>query len=92
MSTDEEQLTHEVDRQADRMHRAERDAPTILAQTAYIGTLGLLLVLPLVGGAWLGSWIDKHFSGYSMRWTLSLMLVGLAIGASNVYLFIRDRK
>jgi ATP synthase protein I len=90
--TRDEQLPREVDRQAERIHRAEREHPTLLAQTAYMGTLGLLLVLPLVGGAWLGSWLDERASGYSMRWTLSLMFVGLAIGVSNVYLFIRERR
>ncbi|HTQ35451.1 MAG TPA: AtpZ/AtpI family protein [Steroidobacteraceae bacterium] len=91
MSTGEK-LPREVDRQAARLHRAAREHPTVLRQTVYIGTLGLLLALPLVGGAWLGSWLDGRLGGYSMRWTLSLMLVGLAVGAGNVYLFIREHE
>jgi len=72
------------------MQRADRDRPTLLAQTIYIGTLGLVFVLPVVGGAYLGRWLDTLATGYSLRWTLSLLLVGVAIGAMNVYLLIRE--
>jgi len=85
-----EQLRRQVDRQARRMRQADRDRPTLLAQTAYIGTLGLLLVLPMVAGAYLGSWLDGMAEGYSIRWTLSMIFLGVIIGAINVYLFIRD--
>ncbi len=35
--------------------RAERERPTLLAQTVYLGTLGLVFVLPVIVGAYLGS-------------------------------------
>jgi ATP synthase protein I len=85
-----ERLRRQIERQARRMQQAERDRPTLLAQTAYIGTLGLLLVLPVVAGAYLGSWLDSLAAGYSIRWTLSMIFLGVIIGAINVYLFIRD--
>jgi len=72
------------------MKKAEHDRPTLLGQTVYLGTLGLVFVLPLVLGAYVGHWLDNMASGYSTRWTLSLMFVGLVAGAVNVYLLIRD--
>ncbi len=83
-------LKKQVERQAQRMQKAEREQPTLIGQTVYIGTLGLLLVLPVIGGAYLGQWLDSLVSGYSIRWTISLILVGVAIGAFNVYLFIKE--
>ena len=83
-------LSEQVDRQAKRMKQADRDRPTLLAQTAYLGTLGLLFVLPVVGGAYFGLWLDGLVEGYSMRWTLSLIVLGIFVGALNVYLFIRE--
>jgi ATP synthase protein I len=83
-------LRKEVERQARRMQQAERERGTLLGQTVYIGTLGLLMVLPVVGGAYLGRWLDSLAAGYSIRWTVSLILVGVFVGALNVYLFIRD--
>jgi ATP synthase protein I len=85
-----ERLRKQVERQARRMKQADRDRPTLLAQTAYIGTLGLLFVLPVVAGAYLGRWLDGLAAGYSIRWTLSMIFLGVIIGAFNVYLFIRD--
>ena len=82
-------LKQKVENQVKRMQKAEKEHPNLLAQTAYIGTLGLLLVLPIVGGAYLGQWLDSLMEGYSVRWTLSLLFLGLVIGGFNVYLFIQ---
>jgi ATP synthase protein I len=83
-------LRKKVEQQAKRMQQAERDRPTLIGHTVYIGTLGLLFVLPVVGGAYLGRWLDSLIEGYSIRWTTSLILVGVMVGAINVYLFIRE--
>jgi ATP synthase protein I len=83
-------LKKQVERQAQRMQKAERERPTLISQTVYIGTLGLLLVLPVVAGAYLGHWLDGLAAGYSVRWTVSLILLGVMVGALNVYLFIRE--
>ena len=72
------------------MKQAEHDRPTLMSQTVYIGTLGLVFVLPVVGGAYLGRWLDGLASGYSIRWTVSLILLGVMVGMINVYLLIRD--
>ena len=86
----QEELKRQVERQAQRMRQAEEDRPTLIAQTVYVGMLGLLFVLPVVGGAYLGRWLDSMLEGYSMRWTLSLLFLGIVIGAFNVYLFVRE--
>jgi ATP synthase protein I len=85
-------LIHRVEQQAKRMQRAERERQTLLAQTVYLGTLGLMFVLPVVGGAYLGHWLDGKLAGYSMRWTLSLLFLGIVIGAFNVYWLIRRQE
>jgi ATP synthase protein I len=87
-----ERLRRRVELQARRMKQAEKERPTLLSQTVYIGTLGLLFVLPLVGGAYLGRWLDSLAEGYSVRWTLSMILLGVILGGINVYLFIRERE
>jgi ATP synthase protein I len=86
----DDQLRERVQQQAERMRKAEDERPTLIAQTVYLGTLGLLFVLPVVGGAYLGRWLDTLAAGYSTRWTISLILVGIGVGVFNVYLFIRE--
>lgn len=85
-----DELRKQVERQARRMQKAEREKPTLLSQTIYIGTLGLLFVVPVVGGAYLGRWLDDMLKGYSIHWTVSMILLGVFVGAMNVYLFMRE--
>jgi ATP synthase protein I len=88
---DRQRLREEAERQVQRMKQAEREQHTVLAQVAFLGTLGLVFVLPVIGGAYLGRWLDGMAEGYSMRWTLSLLFLGLLVGAFNVYRLVRER-
>ena len=86
------ELRDRVEKQARRMRQAEKDRPTLLAQTVYLGTLALMFVLPVILGAYLGSWLDNKMEGYSIRWTIGLIVAGVMAGAVNVYLFVRERN
>lgn len=86
----DEELVKKVERQVRRMRKAEKEKPTIIGQTIFVGTLGLVFVLPVVAGAYLGHWLDGLSAGYSMRWTLSLILLGVFTGALNVYFLVRE--
>jgi len=86
----QQELRKQVEQQARRMKKAEQDRPTLIGQTIYVGALGVMFVLPVVGGAYLGSWVDGMASGYSVRWTISLILLGVFIGMINVYYFIKE--
>ncbi len=91
MKPDEDnELNKQIERQTKRLRTADRERPTLMAQTVYLGTLGLVFVLPVVGGAYLGHWLDTLTEGYSMRWTLSLIFLGLVIGAVNAWLLLRE--
>ncbi len=78
-----------LSRDVRRMQQAERERGTLLAQTIFLGTLGLVLVIPVVAGAYLGRWLDSLSSGYSVRWTVSLIVLGLVLGIMNVYLLLK---
>jgi ATP synthase protein I len=86
----EKQLKEEVTKQIRRMKQAEQDQPTLLRQTVYLGTLGLLFVVPVILGAYVGRWLDGLSAGYSMRWTLSLIVLGVGVGAVSVYLNVKE--
>lgn len=86
----ENRLAKEIRKQVGRMQQADRDRPTLLGQTVYLGTLGLLFVVPVVIGAYLGRWLDGFSEGYSVRWTISLIFLGVVIGAANVYLLVKE--
>lgn len=85
-------LRDEVDRRVRRIERAERERSSLLAQSVYMGTIAGLFVVPVIVGAYLGSWLDGAIEGYSVRWTIGLILLGVIVGAVNVWLFVRERQ
>ena len=88
----DEQLRKSVEKQVKRMRRAEKERPTLLSQSVFMGTLALLFVLPVILGAYLGNWLDGMAQGYSIRWTIGLIFVGLIVGIINVYMYIREHE
>lgn len=84
-------LKHEIERDAKHLRDAERSRRTLLAETVYLGTVGLLFVLPIVAGAYIGRWLDGMVEGYSIRWTIGLLLLGVGVGAVNVYLLVMKK-
>ncbi|OGT03212.1 MAG: ATP synthase subunit [Gallionellales bacterium RBG_16_57_15] len=88
----DEQLRRSVEKQVKRMRRAEKERPTLLSQSVFMGTLALLFVLPVILGAYLGNWLDGMAQGYSIRWTIGLIFVGLIVGIINVYMYIREHE
>lgn len=91
MKKRQQQLKNRIDKQIQRMKQAERDRPNLLSQTIYLGTLGLVMVLPIVAGAYLGRWLDSRATGYSVSWMLSLLFAGVVIGFFNVYFLLKNK-
>lgn len=58
------------------VHRA-----SLLAQ---VSTLAWNLVIPIVGGVLLGSYLDNRYDK-GVTWTLSLLVLGVLIAFSNLY-------
>ena len=83
-------LKKKIESQVKRIKKAEHDRPNLLSQTVNLSTLVLVILLPIIAGAYLGHWLDDLVEGYSMHWTLSLLVIGIVIGIFNVYFLIKD--
>jgi ATP synthase protein I len=86
----QQKLEESVQKRVRRMKQADKERQTLIAQSVYLGTLGVMLVLPVVGGAYLGQWLDSLSEGYEVHWTVSLIVLGVVIGGINVYFFVRE--
>jgi ATP synthase protein I len=87
---DGRKLERRIEEQARRIKHAANENRTVIGQTVYVGVLGVMFVLPVIAGAYLGRWLDSLSQGYSVRWTVGMILLGVVVGAVNVYLFIRE--
>jgi len=85
----DEKWRKDVARDTERLKSAERNRRSLLAQTVFLGSLSVLFIVPLLAGAYLGRWLDSQGDGYTVRWTMNLIILGLALGIFNVYFFIR---
>lgn len=83
-------LEKQVSVRVNKINQAKKEKATLLAQTAYLGTLGFVFILPIIVGAYLGLWLDEKLKGFSIIWTLNLIIVGVIVGAINVYLMIKE--
>lgn len=89
--TERDKLIADTDKDVRRLEEKERAPANWLGIAFYGGTVGLLFVVPIVGGAYLGRWLDSLASGYSVRWTVSCIVLGIALGAYNALRFMRSK-
>lgn len=92
LRSSQEDLRQKVQKQVKRMKQAEKDRPSLLRQTLYLGTVGVMFVLPVIIGAYVGLWLDNRSSQYGWHWTVCMLILGLFVGSVNVYLFIREGR
>jgi ATP synthase protein I len=74
---DEEPFVREIRRQAQRAQVPQR--LTFWQGLGLVGSVGWMVVIPALLGAFLGRWIDAR-EGSGVFWTLSLLFLGLTIG------------
>ncbi|TPQ26013.1 AtpZ/AtpI family protein [Methylomonas koyamae] len=79
-------------RDARRLQEQRRQSASWLGVLLYGGTLGLLFVVPIVAGAYLGRWLDTLAAGYSVRWTVSLIVLGIVVGGYNAVRFLQEHS
>ncbi len=84
-------LRRETGKDVARLDRRERAPATWVGMAFFGGTIGLLFAVPIVAGAYLGRWLDGLAAGYSVRWTVSLIVLGIVVGAWNAYRFMKER-
>ncbi len=49
------------------------------------GNIGLMIALPVCGGAYLGWYLDGKYKIGNISWTISFICIGLFIGTYSVY-------
>ena len=85
-----QQLKDAVNRDQSRQKKAQQERSTLMQATRILGVFGLMLVLPIVGGAYLGLWLDGFADDYSVRWTVGFILLGVMLGGFNAWLSLRE--
>ena len=83
-------LASQIGAKAARKLRARRSTQGVWFGLGMMGLIGWSVVVPTLLGAALGVWLDKNHPG-KHHWTLSLMVVGLAIGCVNAWYWVAQQ-
>ena len=83
----EDPFVREIRRQAERAQVSQR--LTFWQGLGLVGSVGWLVALPALLGAFLGRWIDAR-AGTGVFWTLSLLFAGLAVGCAGAWRHVAE--
>ncbi|MBN1218320.1 MAG: AtpZ/AtpI family protein [Anaerolineae bacterium] len=88
MQTD---FSKKIGESAERRQRARREKrhPLWFGLGA-MGMVGWSVGLPTLLGVLLGLWLDAHWPHASISWTLTFLMVGLAIGCLGAWQWVRQ--
>ncbi|MDA8088346.1 MAG: AtpZ/AtpI family protein [Nitrospiraceae bacterium] len=86
-----EKFPDEIERSASELMRARGKKSSFWRYAYTIGVGGWLFVLPVVGGAYLGHYLDGKMKG-GISWTITFIIIGIATGIYNVWLFYFRRQ
>lgn len=71
--------------------RSEGEPDNFWHLVAQATTLGWNLMIPIVGGVLLGRYLDDMFDK-EFTWTLSLLLMGVAVAFNNLYAMYSENR
>ncbi len=71
--------------------RGEAKPDNFLQLVAQATTLGWNMMIPIVGGVLLGRYLDDKFDK-EFTWTLSLLLMGVAVAFNNLYAMYSENR
>lgn len=91
-NSEDEQLKLASTRDVERLRQEEKQKYSALRYSVLLGGLTSMMVIPVIGGAYLGRWLDSHYESYSTRWTLSMIILGIMVGTYNIWRTIQHRK
>ncbi len=79
---DEDPFVREIRRQAERAGASQQT--TFWRGLGLVGSVGWMVVVPALLGAFVGRWIDR-WMGTPVFWTISLLFAGLALGCASTW-------
>lgn len=80
-------FSRDVDKSARQLMKARRETRTFWRYAYLLGVGGWLFVIPVVGGAYLGRYLDGKYGGKGISWTITFLVLGIGFGVYNVWRF-----
>lgn len=66
-----------------------KNRPFKMMNMGVIGVFGGHIILPFLGGFFLGSWLDEHYPHPTISWLLNCSAVGFIIGYIDAHIWLK---
>jgi ATP synthase protein I len=80
-------FSENIERSAEDLIKARKGKSGFWHYAQILGVGGWLFVIPVVGGAYLGRYLDERLGG-NISWTLTFIIIGIAVGIYNIWYFL----
>ncbi len=80
----------EIKKKIERMR--ERREESLWHTLTYVGSVSVVLLFPVVLGAYLGWLLDGQYRAGKISWTITFILLGLMVGIYNVYIIFYRKE
>lgn len=71
-----------------RMKARSREKHSVWFGLGMFGLVGWSVAVPTILGIAIGVWLDKHSTSH-ISWTLTLLILGVALGCLNAWFWIK---
>jgi ATP synthase protein I len=90
---EEKKFAKDIGKSAKELMEARKEKGTFWHYAYVLGVGGWLLALPIVGGAYLGKYLDKKIGAISgISWTITFIIIGVAAGFYNLWYTFMKRS
>ncbi len=86
-----EDFMEKIENESEKKVKARKEGDQILFGLGAFGVVGWSVALPSILLTFLGIYLDKK-SNLNISWTLTLMIMGLALGSYNAWYWISDKS
>lgn len=82
-----------VEKKASRKIRARRERErAIFSWLGMMGLVGWSVAIPTLVGLAIGIWLDKRVSHETISWTLTFLIIGVALGCLQAWYWVQKES
>ena len=90
---EDKKFSKDIGKSAKELMEARKEKGTFWRYAYVLGVGGWLLALPIVGGAYLGKYLDKKMGGSGgISWTITFIIIGISVGFYNLWYTFMKRS
>jgi ATP synthase protein I len=89
LESEKERLYRKLREKEERKERARRRGPArVWFGLGMMGVIGWAVIVPTLLGVALGWYLDRTYPHATVSWTLSFLIVGIALGSLNAWYWV----